>query len=58
MARSDNDVWGRYAMPTKLSWLFPDGVPRGDNGPDPFGYNPPFVPPKTLPPGELSTLSV
>lgn len=45
-------------MPTKLSWLFPDGVPRGDNGPDPFGYNPPFVPPKTLPPGELSTLSV
>src|SRR4051812_1389526 len=45
-------------VPTKLSWLFPDGVPRGDNGPDPFGYNPPFVPPETLAAaGDAGTLS-
>lgn len=45
-------------VPGQLSWLFPDGVPRADNGPDPFGYNPPFVPPETLPAaGHAGTLS-
>ena len=33
---------------TDLAWLFPSGVPRVENGPNPLGYNPPFVPPDTL----------
>lgn len=46
------------ALPTALPGIFPDGVPRLDSGPDPFGYDPPFVPPQVLSkggrPGTLS----
>ena len=52
------DVPQSTELPNSTSWLFPNGVPRADNGPDPFGYNPPFRPLQTLPTaGQSSTLS-
>jgi hypothetical protein len=40
---------GSGPVANQLSWLFPGGPPRVDTRPDPFGYNPPFVPRETLP---------